>query len=91
MRDLGLSYEQAAHGVQSAIAHEMNLPTKSKATDPKHMRVGIDMSKADQLGLVELLIAKGVFTAEEYIEYMRLSANEELAMRNDEHAPISFR
>ena len=39
------------------------------------------MQKADTLGLVELLIKKGIFTLDEYIEHMRLGANEELAMR----------
>jgi hypothetical protein len=45
----------------------------------KHLRVGVDMRAADARGLAELLIAKGVFTRDEYIEHMRLAANEELA------------
>jgi len=88
-KDLGLSYEAAAHGVQTAIAHEMNL--KRSATDPKHLRVGIDMQKADLGGLAMLLVDKGVFTQEEYFEYMRLAANYELAMREAEHPGITFR
>lgn len=87
--DLGLTYEQAAHGVQTAIAHDMNLGRK--ATEPKHMRVGIDMQKAETAGLVSLLIAKGVFTMDEYLEAMRLAANSELAMREAEHPNIKFR
>lgn len=79
LNDLGLSYEEAAHGVQSAIAFDIG--KGGKAAEPKHMRVGIDMSKADMLGLVTLLIEKGVFTEVEYIEAMRLAANHELAMR----------
>lgn len=94
MKDLGLTYEEAAHGVQAAIAYAMG--TGSKATEPKHMRVGIDMSKADMLGLATLLIAKGIFTQDEYIEHMRLAANQELHMREEEvfaktGARISFR
>ena len=81
LRDLGLTYEQAAHGVQTAIAYDRT--NGGKATEPKHMRVGIDMSKADMLGLVCLLIDKGVFTEAEYIEAIRLSANEEVAMREE--------
>lgn len=88
MRDLGLSYEQAAHGVQTAIAHDM--ANGRKNTEIKHMRVGIDMRAADMLGLAELLIDKGVFTVKEYKEYMRLAANEELAMRENEQG-ITFR
>jgi len=90
LRDLGLTYEQAAHGVQTAIAY--GIEQGSKATEPKHMRVGIDMSKADMLGLAVLLIDKGIITSDEYLEAMRLSANEELAMREEEHGgKIEFR
>jgi hypothetical protein len=91
MRDLGLTYEQAAHGVQTAIAFDME--NGGKAATPKHLRVGVDMSKADMLGLTMLLISKGIITQEEYAEHMRLAANEELAMR-EEACPIqgmSFR
>ena len=82
LRDLGLTYEEAAHGVQSAIAYDIGQGRKT--TEPKHMRVGIDLSKADMLGLAVLLIDKGIITSEEYIEAVRLSANEELAMREEE-------
>lgn len=90
LRDLGLSYEAAAHGVQTAIAYDM--ANGCEVTEPKHMRVGIDMSKADMLGLVHLLIEKGVISEAEYIEAMRLSANEELAMREaEQNNAITFR
>jgi hypothetical protein len=87
MRDLGLSYEEAAHGVQSAIKFEM---TKNgiDADGPiasmiKHLRVGVDMRAADMRGLVELLIRKGIVTDAEYDELARLGANEELAEYED--------
>jgi uncharacterized protein YgfB (UPF0149 family) len=48
-------------------------------TQPKHMRVGIDLSKSDMCGLARLLIAKGVFTEAEYIEAITASANDEAA------------
>ena len=91
LRDLGLTYEEAAHGVQTAIAFDIS--EGRKATEPKHMRTGIDMSKADMLGLAVLLIKKGIITYDEYIEAMRLSANEELAMREEEveHLNLKFR
>jgi len=82
LRDLGLTYEEAAHGVQTAVAYDM--ANGRKATEPKHMRTGIDLSKSDMLGLVTLLIEKGVFTLDEYAEFIRLSTNEELAMREEE-------
>lgn len=95
--DIGLTYEQAAHGIQSVKAHELAAaPDTVQAADAKkkyetkHMRVGIDLSKSDQMGLASLLIDKGVFTLEEYDEYMRLAANQEL--RSEEiHYGITFR
>jgi hypothetical protein len=80
--DLGLSYEAAAHGVQTAIKFDMD--QGGKATEPKHMRTGIDMSKSDQMALVSLLIDKGLFTLQEYEEYLRLAANSELHTRERE-------
>jgi hypothetical protein len=92
LRDLGLTYEQAAHGVQSAINHDMVKIGGGRSSEPKHMRVGIDMTKADMIGLAMLLIDKGVFTEAEHIEYMRLAANEELAMREAEYnGKVTFR
>jgi hypothetical protein len=88
-KDLGLSYEEAARGIQSAVAHEIGLGRK--VITPKHMRTSIELSRADQGGLALLLIAKGVFTAEEYAQAMRLAANTELAMREAEHPGITFR
>jgi hypothetical protein len=95
LRDLGLSYEAAAHGVQSAIRFEMSL--QGFADDDidiiahmlKHIRVGLDMRAADHSALAEMLIAKGVMTEAEYIEQMRLAANEELA-RYQEHCRMAY-
>ncbi|MES2694185.1 MAG: hypothetical protein V4773_11985 [Verrucomicrobiota bacterium] len=82
LRDLGLSYEAAVHGIQSAIAYDMK--NGGRATEPKHMRVGVDTSKAEMAGLATILIEKGVFTVEEYVEVMRRAVNEEVAMREAE-------
>jgi hypothetical protein len=87
--DLGLSYEAAALGVQTAIAFVMEVGDSH--TEPKHTRVGVDMTKADIGGLAMLLIAKGLFTADEYAEALRLAANTELAVRKAEHRGIRFR
>jgi hypothetical protein len=95
MRDLGLSYEAAGHGVQSAIRFEMS--QQGFADDEqdkivhmlKHLRVGLDMRAADHSALAELLVAKGVITEAEYIEQMRLAANEELA-RYEEHCREAY-
>lgn len=93
MIDLGLTYEEAAHGIQSVKAAELfgSFGDEAKKKfDPKHMRVGVDLSKSDTMGLASLLIDKGVFTLEEYTEYMRLAANQELAMEEEKHG-VSFR
>jgi hypothetical protein len=60
-------YESALHAMQSGVAMEMNDPDRASATEPKHLRVGINAAMADHAGLVTLLIEKGVFTMEEYL------------------------
>lgn len=75
--DEKLTYEEAAHGVQTGIAYEIE--RGSDCASPKHLRTGLNMSKADQAGLVRLLIAKGLITEDEYIAAITESANTELA------------
>lgn len=71
-------YQRAAHAIQSAIAFCMTYLNYHGA-DPKHMRVGIDTLKAEQAGLAQLLIEKGVFTPEEYGEAMAKALEQEAA------------
>ena len=73
-------YMRAAHRVQTAIAVSPEAPDMA----PKHMRVGIDMSKSDMGGLARLLIAKGVFTEEEYLTAIADAAEREAASREDD-------
>lgn len=54
----------AAHAMQTGVAYQHQYDA-SDAT-PKHLRVGINAALSDHTGLVRLLIAKGVFTEEEY-------------------------
>ena len=61
-------YFDAAHAVQSGLA--MLEQTNRRMFQPKHLRVGVDTSKAEQGGLAALLIRKGVFTEAEYIASM---------------------
>lgn len=61
-------WADAAHAMQSGVAYEMNLPERVSATEPKHLRVGVNAALADHGSLVRLLIAKGVFTEVEYLE-----------------------
>ena len=70
-------YMKAAHAMQSGVAMEMNHNTRP--TEPKHLRVGVNAAMSDQAGLVQLLIDKGVFTSEEYMEAVTKSMEAEVA------------
>lgn len=89
MRDLGLTYEQAMHGVQAGIAYAIG--EGQTLAEPKHLRVGVDSSLSVHYGLCKLLIDKGVFTENEYMEAMRLAANEEVARWEDRIPGVMFR
>lgn len=73
-------YEYAAHRIQTAIAA---MPDHRNQT-PKHLRTGIDLSKSDMGGLARLLIAKGVFTEEEYLTAIADAAEAEADAYDDE-------
>lgn len=85
-RDLGLTYEQAISGIESATRFVMaNEGVPDEGQDAilmmlRHMRVALDTRASDVRALVDLLIEKGVFTVEEIEEQLRRSANEELAI-----------
>ena len=65
-------YEAALHAMQSGVAMtrqqdiDAGIPEDRRETGPKHLRVGVNSAMSDQGALVRLLIAKGVFTEEEY-------------------------
>lgn len=52
--------------MQSGVATEMEYG--SAATEPKHLRVGVNSALVDGAALAGLLVAKGVITEEEYLE-----------------------
>jgi hypothetical protein len=60
-------YARLGHAIQTGVAYEMNNPT-IKATDPKHLRTGLNCVMADFGSLGRLLIAKGLITEDEYYE-----------------------
>jgi len=90
-KDLGLTYEQALHGVQTGVMHEMHSPARQSATEPKHLRVGINAAMSDHAALAFLLVEKGIFTKEEYFESLRLAMNNELARYEACHPGMTFR
>lgn len=63
-RDFDTRYLALAHAIQSGVALE--LADSPKGGTPKHLRTGLNLSKVEHGALVRLLIAKGVFTLEEY-------------------------
>lgn len=73
-------YTRAAHRVQTAIAFNPERPQDQY----KDLRTGIDMSKSDMAGLATLLIAKGIFTLEEYLAAIADAAEREAAGKEDE-------
>lgn len=75
-------YVAAAHAVQSAVA--VMLIQNPNEASPKHLRVGIDTAKVEQLALATLLIEKGIFTADEYEKAIADAMEKEVAMRSEE-------
>ncbi|MBK9284963.1 MAG: hypothetical protein IPM51_11710 [Sphingobacteriaceae bacterium] len=77
--DLGLSYEEALHGLQSCVKLEQS--NRINFDYKKDHRVGIDSAHVSDMAIARLLIEKGVITQEEYIEELRLCMNFEVALR----------
>lgn len=75
-------YLQLAHAIQSALAFQEQAGA-DKFT-PKHLRVGIDITKADEGSIVRLLISKGVFTSEELEIALEDGLERELAIQTKE-------
>lgn len=74
--DNGQRYLAACHAIQSGVAFEHS----QGSTDgtPKHLRTGINIAMCDHAALVKLLVAKGLFTDEEYTAAIADEAEEEV-------------
>ena len=57
-------YGYASHAIQAGVAMEMQRGTKS--TDPKHLRVGLNIALCDESALVRLLVERGIITDDEW-------------------------
>lgn len=64
VEQLVASYEPLAHRVQSGVAFRLDANPSSGSA--KHLRTGLDLSKAEFGGLAILLVRKGLITNEEY-------------------------
>jgi hypothetical protein len=61
--------------MQSGVKMEMELG--AAATEPKHLRVGVNSALVDSAALAELLIAKGLITEAEYLEAIAVGMERE--------------
>lgn len=57
-------YQALCHAMQTGVACE--LEKNNSSGTPKHLRVGVNVAMSDHGALVKLLIAKGIFTEDEY-------------------------
>lgn len=83
-------YLRSAHAMQSATAFgiEQTKDLSNPDGGVKDLRVGINSAHVAQKGLVDLLIAKGVFTEAEYYEAMATAMEQEVAMHTARWADI---
>ena len=70
-------YLAAAHALQTGVATEQELGSNDGT--PKHLRVGINTGKVEAGALVKILIGKGLFTEEEYMESVANEMEREVA------------
>lgn len=75
------------HAIQSAIAFQ--IARGSSMATPKYLRVGVDTAKAEAGGLADLLIAKGVFTADEYSKAMHAALESEVDRQTEAARKLS--
>lgn len=89
------AYEAAMHGIQSGVAYEIEVLGLEKAgASPKHLRVGVNSAMVTDHAIATLLIAKGIFTEEEYAEAVAKSAEMERVRIQWKHFPdgrVEFR
>ena len=62
--ELWRRYEAASHAMQSGVAAMLALGHDQ--ANPKHLRTGVNAAMVEHGAMVELLIAKGVFSREEF-------------------------
>lgn len=68
-------YMNALHAIQSGVALEMI--QGSRDTEPKHLRVGVNSAMIQISALVKILTNLGLFTMEEWYEFLADATEEE--------------
>ncbi len=64
--ELRLEYHTLAHAMQSGVGMKMNY--EPRETEPKHLRAGVNSAMVETSAIAILLMAKGIFTEEEYYQ-----------------------
>ena len=84
-------YLEAVHAVQTGVKffQERDGDGPLSPTGPKHLRVGVNVTKCDNAALALLLIEKGVFTLDEYHKSIADEMEEEVK-RYEERANREF-
>lgn len=74
-------YTAAAHAMMSGVKTDMETDPTDHAGDttPKHLRVGVNSAMATDQAFANLLIAKGIFTLDEYVEAVATAMEAEKA------------
>jgi hypothetical protein len=90
--ELQQRYLAAAHAVQAGVAMEMNDDPPSRSgspVSPKMLRTGVNLAMIEHGALVRTLIAKGLFTEEEYFEELVKGVEDE-QRRYEERLSVRF-
>ena len=72
-----LTYDQACAAMQAGVT--LSLSLGGNELTPKHLRVGVNAAMADHGALARLMIAKGVFTEQEYLDALAEGMRREVA------------
>jgi hypothetical protein len=70
-------YHALVHAMQSGVAMEMNYDASS--TEPKHLRVGVNVAIVEQSALWKLLVDKGLVSLDEMHEAILAAHRDEVA------------
>lgn len=69
------------HAMQSGVAMEMNIISKS--TEPKHLRVGINNALCEASAIGKILVDKGICTGDEYMAAINYMLRQEVRSYED--------
>lgn len=75
-------YIELCHAMQAGVAIKMQIETSD--TSPKQLRVGINSAMVSHSALVNLLIAKGIFTEDEYWDALIVAMAHEVDLYESE-------